>query len=167
MSIAATERPTRVRVRFTVASTVVFAAVVVGAALLAPSVGSFVVVLGALAVVAGSVTVHELAHAAAAHRLGFDVLEVRVGLIDSATAYEADERTAHDRVLCALAGPAASLALAAALSALTWLPGVEGQAASALGTAAVLNLLVAVANLVPVPGTDGGEILAGLRGDAG
>lgn len=163
----APERPqVRLRVRFTPASAVVLAVVVLLAALFAPGVGAFAGAVLAVLVVLGSIAWHELGHVLAARALGFDVLEVRLGLLDSATAYEADHRTAHDRVLCALAGPVASLLLAVALGAAAWLQGADAGSGS-LSALAGLNLLIALANLVPLKGTDGWEILAGLRGHAG
>jgi len=154
----------RPRVRFTMPSTVVLAVVVLVALLVAPDVPAFAEVLLALAVVVACIAWHEGGHVLAAHALGFYVVEVRLGLLDSATVYEADHRTAHDRVLCALAGPAASLALAAVLGTLAWAQGSDLSSPTAASSLAVLNLVVAVANLVPFKGTDGWEVLAGLRG---
>ena len=157
-------RRVRPHVRLSKPSTVVLGVILVVAVLIGPSVAIFFSVVASLFVLVACIGLHEAGHAAAAHALGFDVVEVRLGLFDSATAYEADERTAHDRVLCALAGPAASLSLAIVFGVAAWVAGPDPVSFPA--QLAFLNLVVALANLVPLKGTDGWEIVAGLRGEA-
>jgi Zn-dependent protease len=159
------KRP-RTRVRFTVSLWVVLAIGVVASFLLAPGPRAFVLAVGSVAAVLASLGAHELGHAWAAHRLGFHVTLVQVGVIDSATTYEADERSAPDRVLCAIAGPAASVAVATVLGLLAWVAeGHDGLSTRLAGFAAI-NLVLAVANLVPFGGTDGWDVIQGLRGRA-
>ena len=136
------------------------------AVLLAPGVGAFLDVCVAIVGVLASLVVHEAGHVVVAHRLGFEVTTVQLGLIDSGTTYEGEQRTAPDRVLCALAGPVASVLAAAALGGAAWLLDAHDPLAAPLATFAVLNLVVALLNLVPLPGTDGWEVLHGLRGQA-
>jgi Zn-dependent protease len=157
----------RVQVRFTRSLWVVLALVVLACFLLAPGPKAFIFAVGSVAAVLVSIGLHEAGHALAAHRLGFHVTLVQLGLIDSATAYEAEHRSAHERVLCAIAGPAASVAVATVLGLLAW--GAEGShdgLAQRLAGFAVINLVLAVANLAPFEGTDGWDVLQGLRGRA-
>lgn len=66
-----------------------------------------------------------------------------------------------DMIWVAAAGPAVNLFLAAVFSVLLKVP-VPGWAAEIFSLVIVLNLLLAVFNLVPVPPLDGSRILMGL-----
>jgi Zn-dependent protease len=159
------ERP-RTRVRFTLSLWALLGLVVVASFLLAPGARAFVLAVGSVVAVLVSLGAHELGHAWAAHRLGFHVTLVQVGVIDSATTYEADERSAPERVLCAIAGPAASVAVATVLGLLAWVAEGHDGLSTRLAGFAVINLVLAVANLVPFRGTDGWDVVQGLRGRA-
>jgi Zn-dependent protease len=157
-------------------------------------------------VLLASLTVHEMAHAWTADRLGDSTARVlgRVSLnplvhidpvgtvlfpmiailtslpvIGWAKPVPVNPANLHGDwkqkyMLIAAAGPASNLALAScAAVALRAVGGgdavVQGSAvAGVLQTAVLINVLLAVFNMIPVPPLDGGNVLSGLlRGPAG
>lgn len=70
----------------------------------------------------------------------------------------------RDMVWVGLAGPAANILLAIALSLLLKIPALTGSylAVSVTRTAVVANLVLAVFNLLPIPPLDGSRIAMGL-----
>jgi Zn-dependent protease len=117
-------------------------------------------------VLLGSVLLHELGHALVAHRRGLRVSGVYLHLLPFAYV---ERGQPHDELAVALAGPATSLAVAAAL----WIPlgagaglptTVDGWFADPVPLACGVNLLMGVVNLVPALPLDGGRALrAGLQ----
>lgn len=108
-------------------------------------------------------TVHELAHAVTARRFGIRVRGITLFLFGGVAEIEGEVPTPSREFAVALVGPAVSLVLGGAFGLVTlWaarLPVLEGVA----GTLALVNLGVAVFNLVPGLPLDGGRLLrAGL-----
>jgi Zn-dependent protease len=108
-------------------------------------------------------TVHELAHAVTARRFGIRVRGITLFLFGGVAEIEGEVPTPAREFAVALVGPTVSLALGGVFALGTlWadgLPVLEGI----LGTLALVNLGVALFNLVPGLPLDGGRLLrAGL-----
>ncbi|WP_245673984.1 MULTISPECIES: site-2 protease family protein [Actinoplanes] len=129
---------------------------------LAPPI-AYLVGLGFVACLLGSVLLHELGHALTARRNGIGVRRITLELLSGWTEMDRDAPTPRVDALVSLAGPAVSLVLGGiATAAVLLLPErtVPGQIAFQL---AVSNVLVAVFNVLPGLPLDGGRALrAGL-----
>jgi Zn-dependent protease len=109
-----------------------------------------------------SLVVHEFGHAFAARKLrGVRTLGVSVVWLGAATRLEGGYLRGRDQTKVALAGPAASFALALALGALSVLP-LPFQAKFFLGVLAVLNVALGAMNLIPAKPLDGYRAIVGL-----
>ncbi|HEX5951083.1 MAG TPA: site-2 protease family protein [Actinomycetota bacterium] len=104
-------------------------------------------------------TVHELAHAVTARRFGIRVRGITLFVFGGVAEIEGEVPTPAREFAVALIGPAVSLGLGAAFAlAAMWaegVPAVEGV----LGTLALVNLGVALFNLIPGLPLDGGRLL--------
>lgn len=116
--------------------------------------------VGAVAVVAVALLAHELAHAAAARHHGYEVHDVTLTFFGGSTRWSGLPPSPHVAVQVAAAGPAAS----ATLACLSVLLGGLDAVAPLAALSAWVNVANAVVNLVPLPGTDGGRIVAALAG---
>jgi Zn-dependent protease len=113
--------------------------------------------IGTVLFVAG-VLAHELSHAVVARRRGLTVHRVTLFVFGGYTEMEPGDRR-HEPVV-ALAGPVASLVTAGVLwGGAAALGGRWAAAADAFGLLAVVNLAVAVFNLLPGLPLDGGRVL--------
>src|SRR5690349_586250 len=124
---------------------------------------AYLVGLGFVACLLGSVLLHELGHALTARRYGIGVRGITLELLGGYTEMDRDAPTPRVDALVSLAGPAVSLVLGALASVAAFvLPDrtVVGQIAFQL---AVSNVLVAIFNVLPGLPLDGGRALrAGL-----
>ena len=109
----------------------------------------------------GCLAVHEVAHAVVARRFGVRVKSITLFLFGGVAEIDGELPTPGSEFAVALAGPATSVAVGSALAlaasiadGLAW-TGAEGV----LFTLALVNLGVAVFNLVPGLPLDGGRIL--------
>ncbi|HET6314323.1 MAG TPA: site-2 protease family protein, partial [Chloroflexia bacterium] len=117
-----------------------------------------------------SVLVHELAHSFVALARGLKVHDIVLYMFGGASNIESEPEKPSDEFIIAVVGPLTSLGL----SGLFWLLTValtpqEGQlgswGANLFGYLAVINLLLAVFNLIPGFPLDGGRVLrAGIWG---
>ncbi|HMX08187.1 MAG TPA: site-2 protease family protein [Microthrixaceae bacterium] len=120
----------------------------------------------------GSLLAHELGHAVVARRNDIEVLGITLWLFGGVAQLRSDARTAGAELRIALAGPAMSLVVGAlSLAAAVGLRsvGVPEIYVVALGWLGLVNVVLAVFNLLPGAPLDGGRVLAALiwmvRGD--
>ena len=120
---------------------------------------SYVVGLGFVVCLLGSVLLHELGHALTARRYGIGVRGITLELLGGWTEMDRDAPTPRVDALVSLAGPAVSLVLGGVATAAAFaLPDrtIAGQIAFQLAAA---NILVAVFNVLPGLPLDGGRAL--------
>lgn len=115
---------------------------------------------------------HELAHALVARRYGVNPKRITLWLLGGVSELDSDPPTPRAELMIAAAGPAASLAfggLAAAGTALAGAADASRLVVVALTWLTVVNVLLAVFNLLPGAPLDGGRIVRAvvwrLRGD--
>jgi Zn-dependent protease len=119
---------------------------------------------GALVLLA-SLVAHELAHAVVARRAGVSVGSVTLWLFGGVTTLGGEAKTPKAAFRIAIAGPATSLALAAAFGGLVAALQTVRAAPIAVGVAswlAVINLLLGLFNLLPGAPLDGGRVLRAI-----
>jgi Zn-dependent protease len=116
--------------------------------------------LAGAVVVGASLLTHELAHAVVARYEGYRVDGIVLSLLGGVTAWSGPSPPPHVAVRVAAAGPATSAVLACGFVGLGSLAGgLDGL----LAVGAVVNLLDALVNLLPLPTSDGREIARALR----
>ncbi|MEM6312269.1 MAG: site-2 protease family protein, partial [Pseudomonadota bacterium] len=110
----------------------------------------------------GSLLLHELAHSVVAGRFGMRIKRITLFLFGGVAELETEVPSARAEFWVALAGPAMSVALGSAF----WL--ATGIIVTLLGTSALtvvlaylamVNLIIAVFNMVPAFPLDGGRVL--------
>lgn len=119
-----------------------------------------------------SLLAHELAHAVVATRNGIGVEGITLWLFGGVARLRDEAADPGTDLRVAGVGPLVSLLLGAGFAGLALLAsglGLEGLAIGVLGWLAVINVVLAVFNLVPASPLDGGRILRALlwrrRGD--
>jgi Zn-dependent protease len=120
----------------------------------------FLGVIGALLLFL-SVLLHELAHSVVARSRGIPVRGITLFIFGGVAEMSVEPRTPGDEFALTVAGPLASLTLAALFGLLSragWGLGIESIGALA-GTLAFLNLVLAVFNMIPAFPLDGGRVL--------
>ncbi|CAM01798.1 peptidase M50 [Saccharopolyspora erythraea NRRL 2338] len=115
---------------------------------------------------------HELAHAVVARRNGVAVEGITLWLLGGVARLRDEARSPGADLRIAIVGPTASAALAVAFGALAWSAYVVGApelVMAVLGYMTLLNLLLALFNLLPAAPLDGGRVLRAVlwrwRGD--
>jgi Zn-dependent protease/CBS domain-containing protein len=119
----------------------------------------------------GSILLHELGHSLVALARGIPVRSITLFIFGGVAELEKDSETARDEFWIAIAGPLVSIGLAALFLVLGGiLTGVSEPLSVTLGWLAVINLAVAVFNMVPGFPLDGGRVFRavvwGVTGDA-
>lgn len=109
-----------------------------------------------------SLILHELAHALVARRFGLRTGGITLFLFGGVAELDEEPASARSEVVIALAGPAASLALAAIFWLATQIAGpavLSAELRALLGYLASVNLVLALFNLMPAFPMDGGRVL--------
>ncbi len=108
-----------------------------------------------------SVLLHELAHSVVARSRGIDVAGITLFIFGGVAEMRREPERALDEFLLTIVGPLSSLALAGVFTILARSFGNFGLAPAAVvaGTLAMLNLVLAIFNMVPAFPLDGGRVL--------
>lgn len=121
-------------------------------------------IVGALGLFA-SIVIHELAHAVVARRYDMRIRSITLFIFGGVAELQDEPRSARAEFMVAIAGPIASIALAA----LFWLITAAGGSAvpgSALwpvvGYLATINAILVVFNMIPAFPLDGGRVLRSI-----
>ena len=108
-----------------------------------------------------SILLHELGHAVVALRQGLRTRSITLFVFGGVAELEKDPRDGRAELWIAAAGPAASLALAGLFYMLAGLSFLGPSAAAVAKYLALINLMLALFNLVPAFPMDGGRLLRG------
>ena len=117
----------------------------------------------ALALFAG-VLLHELGHAFTALRYGARVRAITLMVLGGVTEIDHPDATARQRFWTALNGPLVSFAVGAAALGLSRIPGLPLDVVVVALIVGLLNLVIAVFNLLPAFPLDGGRMLKAVLG---
>ena len=110
-----------------------------------------------------SVLAHELAHALVARRFGVTIREIRLWLLGGLAQFDAMPEHPRQELLVALAGPLMSVTLGGLFWLLAaWLGATAGAMLVVLSYLAVVNVVLAVFNMLPALPMDGGRVLRAL-----
>jgi Zn-dependent protease/CBS domain-containing protein len=108
-----------------------------------------------------SILLHELGHAVVALRYGLRTRSITLFIFGGVAQLEKDPKDGRAEFWMAAAGPLVSLALAGLFYACATLPFVGPSAAAVAKYLALINLMLALFNLVPAFPMDGGRLLRG------
>lgn len=109
-----------------------------------------------------SLLLHELAHAMIARHFGVNVPRITLFLFGGVAELDEEPSAPKDEFWIAIAGPIMSLALALLFwifAELETLVGVSPHAQEVLGYLSLINLVLAVFNMIPAFPLDGGRVL--------
>jgi Zn-dependent protease/CBS domain-containing protein len=108
-----------------------------------------------------SILLHELGHAVVGRRHGVPTRSITLFIFGGVAQLEKDPKDGRAEFWMAAAGPGVSLILAGAFYACSALPFLNAPTAAVAQYLAVINLMLAVFNLVPAFPMDGGRLLRG------
>lgn len=128
-------------------------------------------VIGAIGL-AASIVIHELSHSLVARAYGMSIKGITLFALGGAAELEDEPPTPRAEFFMAVAGPAMSIVLAIVfwlLSGLLAAAGVATPLVAVIGYLAMINVILALFNLMPAFPLDGGRMLRavlwGWRGD--
>ncbi|MBW4960880.1 site-2 protease family protein [Sulfitobacter sp. CW3] len=110
----------------------------------------------------GSLLLHELAHAIVARRFGVEVSGITLFLFGGVAELQSEPLSGNTEFWIAIAGPFASLSIALAfwfIELLAYFAGLSEAVQSVLSYLAIINLVLALFNLLPAFPMDGGRVL--------
>lgn len=114
-----------------------------------------------------SVLIHEFSHSFVAQRLGYKVSDIVLFIFGGVSTIESEPRRARDEFAIAFVGPASSVVLGGVFwvlaLAVSSIPGRLAQGALALFQyMAIINIVLAVFNMIPGFPLDGGRVLRAI-----
>lgn len=112
-----------------------------------------------------SLLAHELAHAIVARRNGLTVDGITLWLLGGVARFEGEPDSPGAELRIAGSGPLASLLLGvvlAATSAMLQVAGIDGMVTGCLAWLAVINVVLALFNVIPAAPLDGGRLVHAL-----
>lgn len=112
----------------------------------------------------GSITLHEFGHSLTARRLGYEVHRIVLNILGGAAVLDTSARKGSHEFLIAIAGPAVSILLwllGSMLWPVAWKAGMPGTSAL-IAEVSVVNLYLAVFNLLPAFPLDGGRVFRSI-----
>lgn len=113
----------------------------------------------------GTLLLHELSHAVVARRSGVEVEGITLWLFGGIARFRGDAMNADSELRIAAVGPATSIVVGAAALGASFILDAAGAAALLVGAArwlGVINIILAVFNLIPGFPLDGGRVLRAL-----
>jgi Zn-dependent protease/CBS domain-containing protein len=108
-----------------------------------------------------SVIVHEFGHALTAQARDIPVLSITLFIFGGVAALSQESEDPGDEFLIAIAGPVASVGLAGMFGAL-WAVTTQPQLNALFGYLSLINLILAIFNMVPGFPLDGGRVLRAI-----
>lgn len=121
-------------------------------------VGAYVAGLLLALLLFASVLAHELGHSLVARTQGITVNSIKLFLFGGIASIESESKTPGQAFQVAIAGPAVSLLLFFALTAISLISNLPPIAQGVISSVATTNLVLALFNLIPGLPLDGGQI---------
>ncbi|NIR49324.1 site-2 protease family protein [candidate division KSB1 bacterium] len=112
-----------------------------------------------------SIVFHELSHSLVARQYGIPMRGITLFIFGGVAEMTEEPPSAKSEFMMAIAGPIASIVLAAAFIGINWIFGSVGEVApgaAVVSYLALINMILAAFNLVPAFPLDGGRVLRSI-----